>query len=44
MVTRVGTARQEMQHIGDFDYGELCLLRTWAAAKIVDVAAHIRAL
>ena len=23
MLTRVETARQEMQHIGDFDYGEL---------------------
>ena len=23
MLTRVETARKEMQHIGDFDYGEL---------------------
>lgn len=22
MITRVETARQEMQHVGDFDYGE----------------------
>ncbi len=26
MLTRVETARKEMQHIGDFDYGELGIL------------------
>lgn len=28
MITRVQTARQEMLHIGEFDYGELSLLRS----------------
>ena len=31
MLTRVETARKEMQHIGDFDYGEVPSLRVSTA-------------